>query len=84
MFVLEKGETRPSFFTKRETCEVLGLSKAEVNTLVSAGKLTPLSVTGRDRQFVVYDFNEVSELIIPTLNRSWLENIKSETLAGSE
>jgi hypothetical protein len=59
--------TRPSYFTARETSEVLGLPKAEIASLVSSGKLTPLQVTGRKGRFVVYDFNEVSELIIPTL-----------------
>jgi hypothetical protein len=62
--------TRPSYFTARETSEVLGLPKAEIASLVRSGKLSPFQVTGRKGRFVVYDFNEVSELIIPNLNRS--------------
>jgi hypothetical protein len=62
--------TRPSYFTRRETSEILGLPKAEIASLVSSGKLTPLSVTGRKGKFSVYELDEVQKLIIPTLNRS--------------
>ncbi len=62
--------TRPSYFTARETSEVLGLTGAGIDSLVRSGKLTPLQVTGRKRRFVVYDDSEVKKLIISTLNRS--------------
>jgi hypothetical protein len=61
---------RPSYFTRHETCEILGLTKKEVATLASAGKLTPIPVAGRKGQFVVYEFAEVESQIIPNLRRS--------------
>jgi hypothetical protein len=74
MLVLDKEDmftTRPSyFFTARQTCEILGLTKSEVNTLASAGKLTPIPVTGRKREFVIFEFGEVEKQIIPNLRRS--------------
>jgi hypothetical protein len=74
MLVLEDREdmftTPPSYFTARQTCEILGLTKSEVDTLASAGKLTPIPVTGRKREFVIFEFGEVEKQIIPNLRRS--------------
>jgi hypothetical protein len=61
--------TPHSYFTRRETAEILGLTKLEVEKLVSAGKLTPVSVGGRKGEFVVFDFGEVESQIIPNLRR---------------
>jgi hypothetical protein len=60
---------RPRYFTARQTCEILGLTKAEVDTLANAGKLTPIPVAGRKGEFVVYEFAEVASQIIPNLRR---------------
>jgi hypothetical protein len=60
----------PSFFTARQTCEILGLTKTQVEKLANAGKLTPIPVGGRKGQFVVYEFAEVESQIIPNLRRS--------------
>jgi hypothetical protein len=62
--------TRPSYFTRRETCEILGLTKTQVEKLAKDGKLTPIPVGGRKGQFVVFDFGEVEKQIIPHLRRS--------------
>ncbi len=61
--------TPPSYFTRRETCEILGLTKTQVENLANDGKLTPVSVAGSKRDFVVYEFGEVEKLIIPNLRR---------------
>jgi hypothetical protein len=60
---------RPSYFTRRETAEILGLTKKEVENLAKDGKLTPLSVGGRKGEFVVFEFAEVEKQIIPNLRR---------------
>ncbi len=61
--------TPPSYFTRRETAEILGLTEKEVERLASDGKLTPVSVGGRNRQFEVFEFAEVEKEIIPNLRR---------------
>jgi hypothetical protein len=60
---------RPRYFTARQTCEILGLTKTQVENLANAGKLTPVSVGGRKGEFVVYEFGEVESQIIPNLRR---------------
>jgi hypothetical protein len=60
---------RPGYFTARQTCEILGLTKTQVENLANAGKLTPVSVGGRKGEFVVYEFGEVESQIIPNLRR---------------
>jgi hypothetical protein len=62
--------TPPSYFTRRQTCEILGLTKTQVEKLANAGKLTPLQVAARKGQFVVFAFAEVKKQIIPNLRRS--------------
>jgi hypothetical protein len=62
--------TPPSYFTRRETAEILGLTKTQVEKLANDGKLTPVSVAGRNRQFEVFEFAEVEKQIIPNLRRS--------------
>jgi hypothetical protein len=62
--------TRPSYFTRRETAEILGLTKLEVDNLARDGKLTPLAVAGRKGEFVVFEFAEVEKQIFPNLRRS--------------